>query len=87
MGELLHGTERAEPAALPPSARPAAVGRCWARKEAYLKGVGIGLGEDPSVTYVGTGGPSRGRSWLVGHGRAGLSGLRGGLCDPYGERP
>ncbi|UYQ66730.1 4'-phosphopantetheinyl transferase family protein [Streptomyces peucetius] len=55
VGELLHRAERAELAALAPSARPAAVGRCWARKEAYLKGVGIGLGEDPSVTYVGTG--------------------------------
>ncbi|MFF7177661.1 4'-phosphopantetheinyl transferase superfamily protein [Streptomyces sp. NPDC008121] len=52
---LLHRSERAELAALPPSELPAAVGRCWARKEAYLKGVGIGLGEDPSVTYVGTG--------------------------------
>ncbi|MCH0543141.1 4'-phosphopantetheinyl transferase superfamily protein [Streptomyces sp. MUM 203J] len=52
---LLHPAERAELGALPEAARPAAVARCWARKEAYLKGVGIGLGEDPSVTYVGTG--------------------------------
>ncbi|MEU7115855.1 4'-phosphopantetheinyl transferase superfamily protein [Streptomyces sp. NPDC046182] len=51
----LHRTERAELAALPEPARAAATGRCWARKEAYLKGVGIGLGEDPSVTFVGTG--------------------------------
>ncbi|MFD7325304.1 4'-phosphopantetheinyl transferase family protein [Streptomyces sp. NPDC059875] len=55
VGDVLHRDERAELAALPPSARPAATGRCWARKEAYLKGLGIGLGEDPSVTYVGTG--------------------------------
>ncbi|MEV4950115.1 4'-phosphopantetheinyl transferase superfamily protein [Streptomyces sp. NPDC053755] len=55
VGQLLHRDERAELAALPPSDRPAAVGRCWARKEAYLKGIGIGLGEDLSVTYVGTG--------------------------------
>lgn len=55
IGAMLHRAERAELAVLTPSARPAAVGRCWARKEAYLKGVGIGLGEDPSVTYVGTG--------------------------------
>ncbi|MEW2635636.1 4'-phosphopantetheinyl transferase superfamily protein [Streptomyces sp. NPDC048389] len=66
VGRLLHATERAELAALAPSARPAAVGRCWARKEAYLKGVGIGLGEDPSVTYVGAGGvPAAVPGWSV----------------------
>ncbi|MFJ8076653.1 4'-phosphopantetheinyl transferase family protein [Streptomyces sp. NPDC096176] len=52
---VLHPAERAELAALPRSEFRAAVGRCWSRKEAYLKGVGIGLGELPSVTYVGTG--------------------------------
>ncbi|MER5966001.1 4'-phosphopantetheinyl transferase superfamily protein [Streptomyces sp. NPDC002057] len=51
----LHPHERAELAALPAHDRPTAFGRCWARKEAYLKGVGIGLGEDPSRTYVGAG--------------------------------
>lgn len=55
MGALFHPAERAELAALPHAARPAAVVRCWARKEAYLKGVGIGLGEDLSVTHVGAG--------------------------------
>ncbi|MFE5632647.1 4'-phosphopantetheinyl transferase family protein [Streptomyces sp. NPDC056543] len=55
VAELLHRAERAELAALPEPARAAATGRCWARKEAYLKGVGIGLGEDPSVTCVGAG--------------------------------
>lgn len=55
VARMLHPTEEAEIAALPASERPAAVGRCWARKEAYLKGVGIGLGEDPSVTRVGAG--------------------------------
>ncbi|MFF8606768.1 4'-phosphopantetheinyl transferase family protein [Streptomyces sp. NPDC015346] len=66
VGRMLHGTERAELAALPPAARPAAVGRCWARKEAYLKGVGIGLGEEPSVTYVGTGAvPASVPGWTV----------------------
>jgi 4'-phosphopantetheinyl transferase len=66
VGQLLHATERAELAALPPSARPEAVGRCWARKEAYLKGVGIGLGEDPSVTYVGAGdAPAAVPGWSV----------------------
>ncbi|MEU0086991.1 4'-phosphopantetheinyl transferase superfamily protein [Streptomyces sp. NPDC006274] len=66
VGQVLHATERAELAALPRAARPAAFGRCWARKEAYLKGVGIGLGENPSVTYVGTGdAPAAVPGWSV----------------------
>ncbi|MFJ9428741.1 4'-phosphopantetheinyl transferase family protein [Streptomyces sp. NPDC101490] len=52
---VLHPAERAEIAGLSPRDRPGAVARCWARKESYLKGVGIGLGEDPARTYVGTG--------------------------------
>ncbi|SCK41626.1 4'-phosphopantetheinyl transferase superfamily protein [Streptomyces sp. WMMB 322] len=50
----LHPRERDELAALPASHRPAAFARCWTRKEAYLKGTGSGLAEEPSVTYVGT---------------------------------
>lgn len=55
IGAMLHPRERAELAAVPHRARPASFGRCWTRKEAYLKGVGIGLAEDPSITYVGAG--------------------------------
>lgn len=55
VADMLHPAERAELAALPLAARPAAFARCWARKEAYLKGIGIGLAEDPSITYVGAG--------------------------------
>ncbi|KAF4406451.1 MULTISPECIES: 4'-phosphopantetheinyl transferase superfamily protein [Streptomyces] len=51
----LHPGERAELAALPAADRPAGFARCWTRKEAYLKGTGTGLAEDPSVTYVGAG--------------------------------
>ncbi|MCT4351673.1 4'-phosphopantetheinyl transferase superfamily protein [Streptomyces sp. Je 1-79] len=66
VAELLHPAERAELAALAPSERAAATGRCWSRKEAYLKGVGIGLGENPSVTYVGTGAtPAAVPGWSV----------------------
>lgn len=52
---VLHPAERVALAALPSARRPAAFARCWARKEAYLKGIGIGLAEDPSVTQVGVG--------------------------------
>lgn len=63
---VLHPAERAEVAALAAAERPAAVARCWARKEAYLKGVGIGLGENPALTYVGTGAvPAAPAGWAV----------------------
>ncbi|MDF9816264.1 4'-phosphopantetheinyl transferase superfamily protein [Streptomyces sp. SPB162] len=52
---VLHRAEIAELEALEPPERPAAFARAWVRKEAYLKGLGIGLGRDPSQDYVGTG--------------------------------
>ncbi|MFI5761179.1 4'-phosphopantetheinyl transferase family protein [Streptomyces sp. NPDC051563] len=51
----LHPRESAELAALDPAGRPAALGRVWVRKEAYLKGLGIGLARGLSLDYVGTG--------------------------------
>ncbi|WP_430625855.1 4'-phosphopantetheinyl transferase family protein [Streptomyces sp. NBC_01264] len=66
LAEVLHPAERAELSALPAGERPAAVARCWSRKEAYLKGVGIGLGGNPALTYVGTGAaPSAPPGWAV----------------------
>lgn len=55
VAQSLHPTERAELAALGEADRPAAFARCWTRKEAYLKGIGTGLSQDPAIAYVGTG--------------------------------
>ncbi|MFE9560836.1 4'-phosphopantetheinyl transferase family protein [Streptomyces sp. NPDC006487] len=51
----LHPREAAELEALDPEARPAAFARVWVRKEAYLKGLGIGLSRGLALDYVGTG--------------------------------
>ncbi|GAA2427583.1 4'-phosphopantetheinyl transferase family protein [Streptomyces macrosporus] len=54
----LHPAEQEELARLEPHERPAAFGRLWTRKEAYLKGLGIGLGRDLAADYLGEhGGP------------------------------
>ncbi|MET4922497.1 4'-phosphopantetheinyl transferase superfamily protein, partial [Streptomyces sp. PSRA5] len=64
--EVLHPAEAAELAALAPELRPAAFARVWTRKEAYLKGIGVGLGADPSAEYVGSGPvPSAPAGWLT----------------------
>jgi len=41
--------------------------RAWARTEAYLKGIGIGLGRDPHLDYLGTDEASGRRlgAWMV----------------------
>ncbi|MFI1810433.1 4'-phosphopantetheinyl transferase family protein [Streptomyces sp. NPDC020422] len=50
----LHPGERAGIAAEPdPRRRAAAFGRIWARKEAYLKGLGTGLGRDTTLDDLG----------------------------------
>ncbi|MFE4259167.1 4'-phosphopantetheinyl transferase family protein [Streptomyces sp. NPDC056883] len=51
----LHPQETAELKALAPEERPAAFGRVWVRKEAYLKGLGIGLARGLALDYVGAG--------------------------------
>ncbi|MFJ2738650.1 4'-phosphopantetheinyl transferase family protein [Streptomyces sp. NPDC087440] len=57
VASVLHPRERAELAALRDDdpARAAAFGRCWCRKEAYLKGTGTGLAVPLDGTYVGAG--------------------------------
>ncbi|MFF3175521.1 4'-phosphopantetheinyl transferase family protein [Streptomyces sp. NPDC057900] len=57
LASMLHVDEQAELAALSPAERPRALARLWTRKEAYLKGLGTGLGRDPALDYVGSGRP------------------------------
>ncbi|MGW0818280.1 4'-phosphopantetheinyl transferase family protein [Streptomyces viridiviolaceus] len=54
VGAGLHPRESSELRDLRAADRPAAFARVWARKEAYLKGLGIGLGRAMSLDYLGT---------------------------------
>lgn len=64
--DVLHPAESAELAALAPELRPDAFTRVWTRKEAYLKGLGVGLGDDPAGTRVGAGRrPTAPVGWLL----------------------
>jgi 4'-phosphopantetheinyl transferase len=53
LASVLHPGERAELDALPADRRVAAFAGIWTRKEAYLKGIGTGLGRDPALDYLG----------------------------------
>ncbi|WP_405725247.1 4'-phosphopantetheinyl transferase superfamily protein [Streptomyces sp. NBC_01537] len=55
VGARLHPAEQAELAAASDDAKPLVFARTWARKEAYLKGIGIGLARDFSLDHVGAG--------------------------------
>lgn len=64
----LHPAERRELETLPQPQLPAAFGELWARKEAYLKGLGIGLCRGADTHYLGLGGPGapdRPAGWSV----------------------
>ncbi|MEY9845300.1 4'-phosphopantetheinyl transferase superfamily protein [Streptacidiphilus sp. MAP5-3] len=63
---LLHPAEQQELAAERTSTEGEAFSRIWTRKEAYLKGLGTGLGRDLSEDYLGTTGAAPGPSgWTV----------------------
>ncbi|MFI9804257.1 4'-phosphopantetheinyl transferase family protein [Streptomyces sp. NPDC052301] len=53
LGARLHPRESAELERLPAARRPAAFARVWARKEACLKGLGVGLVRGVARDYVG----------------------------------
>lgn len=55
VGPRLHPGERADLDALPDDQRAAGFARAWTRTEAYLKGLGIGLGRSPDADYLGAG--------------------------------
>ncbi|MGW0702190.1 4'-phosphopantetheinyl transferase family protein [Streptomyces sp. NPDC002867] len=83
----LHPGERRELERYAPGDRPAVFARLWARKEAYLKGTGIGVGGWTSEVYLGDGGPHtppRPADWTVvdvpwGSGHAAAAAIRGRL--------
>ncbi len=63
---LLHPAERAEIASAPTSERLAIFARVWTRKEAYLKGIGLGLTADLAADYLGSGErPPSPRGWSI----------------------
>ncbi|MEU4065112.1 4'-phosphopantetheinyl transferase superfamily protein [Streptomyces wedmorensis] len=52
LAKALHPAEREEIETALPEDRPAVFARLWARKEAYLKGLGTGLGRDAAADDV-----------------------------------
>lgn len=68
VGACLHPWESAELSELRAADRPAAFARVWARKEAYLKGLGVGLGRAMSLDYLGTASETVAtvRDWTIG---------------------
>ncbi|MEV7545017.1 4'-phosphopantetheinyl transferase superfamily protein [Streptomyces sp. NPDC089915] len=68
VSEALHPAERRAVHAAQPALRPAVFARLWARKEAYLKGLGTGVGRSPDLDYLGdpgVGAPARPPGWTV----------------------
>ena len=53
VGPLLHAAERAEMRAAAPSRRAHVFTSIWTRKEAYRKGIGVGITADLAADYLG----------------------------------
>jgi 4'-phosphopantetheinyl transferase len=79
---LLHPAERAEITAAAPAQRTDIFTRVWTRKEAYLKGVGVGVADDLAADYLGiTGRETTPAGWAlfevpVGSGYSGAVAVR-----------
>ncbi|GAB2715165.1 4'-phosphopantetheinyl transferase family protein [Streptomyces bullii] len=61
----LHPDERAELGSGPDGVDTVAFGQLWTRKEAYLKGIGTGLGRDLSADYLGADSARHPDGWTV----------------------
>nr|AAK06792.1 putative phosphopantheine-transferase SimA11 [Streptomyces antibioticus] len=64
-GRRLHPAEQEELASVQPSARAAHFTRLWTRKEAYLKGLGVGLSRSLAADYLGVDRPDTPAGWTV----------------------
>ena len=63
---LLHASERTEVVSAPPSERAPRFARLWTRKEAYLKGIGVGITAGLEAEYLGTEGRTSGPpGWIM----------------------
>ncbi|MDG4861665.1 4'-phosphopantetheinyl transferase superfamily protein [Streptomyces sp. T-3] len=87
----LHPGEAVEVEAVGLDGRRAAFGRIWARKEAYLKGLGTGLNRDPKADYLGADPSRRPSGWSVldldcGSGHHGAVAVRAALSAPSAVR-
>jgi 4'-phosphopantetheinyl transferase len=61
----LHPEERSLLDSVSPPLRREAFYRCFVRKEAYLKGLGLGLAVEPGEVFVGFGAAPELRDWTV----------------------
>lgn len=67
----LHPGEQAELGRCPAGQRGRLFTELWARKEAYLKGLGIGLGRNLALDYLGPDLTQRPEGWIVANVEAG----------------
>lgn len=73
LAQALHPAERFAIDSMPPNSRATAALGCLVRKEAYLKGLGMGLGLDPTTIHVGCGAAKPVEEPIAGDGPGGWS--------------